>query len=171
MHGTTASDHHRRRLLRTRRGRFVSPLDTAPPGDAPAVRTPLHCLVVEDNATNQLVITLFLRKLGVTHDLVGRGTEALEALAGRRYDLVLMDIEMPDLDGYATTRELRRYEAAQGRDRTPVIALSADALPDSRRRAREAGMDDFLTKPIAMDTLNHALHAFARRPPAAMAGA
>jgi len=149
----------------------MSPLDTAPPHGAPADRRAVHCLVVEDNPTNQLVITLFLRKLGVTHDLVGRGTEALAAFADRRYDIVLMDIEMPQLDGYATTRELRRQEAAQGSARTPVIALSADALPESRRRAREAGMDEFLTKPIAMDALNHALHAFAGRPAKLLAGA
>jgi CheY-like chemotaxis protein len=149
----------------------VSPLDVPPADDTPAPGRPLHCLVVEDNPTNQLVITLFLRKLGVTHDLVGRGSEALLAFAGGRYDLVLMDIEMPQLDGYATTRELRRHEEVAGRARTPVIALSADALPDSRRRAREAGMDDFLTKPIAMEALNRAVHAFAGRPPATLAGA
>jgi len=142
----------------------VSTLDTlrGPAGDAAEPPAPaLHCLVVEDNATNQLVVTLFLRKLGVTHDLVARGSEALTALAARRYDLVLMDIEMPVLDGYATTRVLREREAAQGGPRTPVIALSADALPDSRRRAGEAGMDDFLTKPIAMEALRSALGAVA----------
>jgi CheY-like chemotaxis protein len=139
----------------------VTPLD-APRGPGGAIEAPaLHCLVVEDNPTNQLVVTLFLRKLGVTHDLVERGTEALAALEVRRYDLVLMDIEMPVLDGYATTRALREREAALGSPRTPVIALSADALPDSRRRAGEAGMDAFLTKPIAMDALRCALGAFA----------
>jgi len=139
----------------------VSPLDVlAVPGGQPAAP---HLLVVEDNPTNQLVITLFLRKLGVTHDLVERGADALAALDTGGYDLVLMDIEMPVLDGYATTRQLRHHEAAQGRARTPVIALSADALPDSRLRAREAGMDDFLTKPIAMDALRHALRTFAAR--------
>jgi CheY-like chemotaxis protein len=162
MHGTNVSDHG---------ATIVSPLDILPAAGAAAARLPLHCLVVEDNPTNQLVITLFLRKLGVTHDLVGRGAEALRAFADRRYDLVLMDIEMPQLDGYATTREIRRHESAAGRVRTPVIALSADALPDSRRRAREAGMDDFLTKPIAMDALNRAVHAFAGRPAVALVGA
>jgi CheY-like chemotaxis protein len=137
---------------------------------APAAAAPLHCLVVEDNPTNQLVVTLFLRKLGVTHDLVGRGTEALAALAVRRYDLVLMDIEMPMLDGYATTRALREREACEGGPRTPVIALSADAMPDSRRRAGEAGMDGFLTKPIAMDALRHALGAFGQAVPLSAAG-
>jgi CheY-like chemotaxis protein len=133
----------------------VTSLDARPD----PVALTLHCLVVEDNPTNQFVVTLFLRKLGVTHDLVARGAEALAALAERRYDLVLMDIEMPVLDGYATTRALRQREAAQGSPRTPVIALSADAFPDSRRRAGEAGMDDFLTKPIAIEALRSALGA------------
>ena len=152
MHGTTTPGTAPVRALR---GSGAGPPDARPDDDGAAV--PVHCLVVEDNPTNQLVVTLFLRKLGVTHDLVGRGTEALAALALRRYDLVLMDIEMPVLDGYATTRALREREATQGGPRTPVIALSADAMPDSRRRAGEAGMDDFLTKPIAMDALRRAL--------------
>ena len=141
MHGTTTPGAAPVRALRAaRRG----PARRAGPATRPPPR-PLHCLVVEDNPTNQLVVTLFLRKLGVTHDLVGRGTEALAALAVRRYDLVLMDIEMPVLDGYATTRALREREAAQGGPRTPVIALSADALPDSRaarRRGRNGRLPD-----------------------------
>jgi CheY-like chemotaxis protein len=133
-----------------------------------AVPSRLHCLVVEDNPTNQFVIALFLRKLGVTHDLATRGAEALAALADRRFDLVLMDIEMPMLDGYATTREWRRREAAQGRARTPVIALSADALPESRARAFDAGMDDFLTKPLAIDALRATIRDRAGQPYAAV---
>jgi CheY-like chemotaxis protein len=120
---------------------------------APSPLRPLHGLVVEDNATNQLVITLFLRKLCIAHDLVDRGAQALEALRGRSYDFVLMDVEMPQLDGFATTRGIRAWERAGGHPRTPVIGLSADAMPASRRQAREAGMDEFLTKPIAMDAL------------------
>lgn len=143
----------------------MSPFDSRAAASVSATmseaRRALHCLVVEDNPTNQFVITLFLRKLGVTHHLVNRGCEALHALSDGAYDLVLMDIEMPVLDGYATTRELRRREAASGGGRIPVIALSADALPDSVQRAHEAGMDRFLTKPIAMEDLDAALSAVA----------
>lgn len=121
----------------------------------------LHCLVVEDNPTNQFVITLFLRKLGVGHDMVSHGADALALFGGRRFDAVLMDIEMPALDGYETTRELRRRESRLACERTPIIGLSADALPESRLRAHEAGMDEFLTKPIAMDALHGALLAVA----------
>lgn len=124
----------------------------------------LHCLVVEDNPTNQFVITLFLRKLGVGHEIVSRGSEALAVFAGGRFDAVLMDIEMPLLDGYDTTRELRRREALLSKPRTPIIALSADAMPDSRRRAHEAGMDAFLTKPIAMDALHGTLLSLVTAP-------
>ena len=152
MHGTTTPGTAPVRALR---GSGAGPLDARPDDDGAAV--PVHCLVVEDNPTNQLVVTLFLRKLGVTHDLVGRG----QRLGAAPDEVVLMDIEMPVLDGYATTRALREREATQGGPRTPVIALSADAMPDSRRRAGEAGMDDFLTKPIAMDALRRALGAVA----------
>jgi CheY-like chemotaxis protein len=112
-----------------------------------------HCLVVEDNPTNQFVVAHFLRKLGITLDVAPRGADALRALGTRGYDFVLMDIEMPQLDGYDTTRELRRRELAAGRRRTPVIALSADALPENLERARQAGMDAFLTKPIVIEAL------------------
>ena len=140
--------------------RFGSPASTA---EEPEQLAAVHGLVVEDNPTNQFVVTLFLRKLGVTHDMVARGSEAIAAVALRPFDFVLMDIEMPQLDGYETTRELRRIETLLGRRRTPVIALSADALPESRLLAVDAGMDDFLTKPIAMDALHAALHTATRR--------
>jgi len=116
-----------------------------------------HCLVVEDNPTNQFVVAHFLRKLGITLDMAPRGADALAALEARGYDFVLMDIEMPQLDGYETTRELRRRELASGRRRTTVIALSADALPESEERARRAGMDAFLTKPIVIDALERTI--------------
>lgn len=126
---------------------------------------PLHGLVVEDNPTNQFVVAQFLRKLGVTYDMAARGCEAISAVAIRRFDFILMDIEMPVLDGYDTTRELRRIEMLLGRPRTPVIGLSADVLPGSQRRAEEAGMDDFLTKPLIMPALHAALDAATGRLP------
>ena len=112
-----------------------------------------HLLVVEDNATNQFVLSLFLKKLGMTFDVAQHGAEALIAWERRSYDLVLMDIEMPVLDGFEATRELRRREQAQGRPYTPIIALSADAMLENREKARLVGMDEFITKPLELDRL------------------
>ena len=128
----------------------------AAPVCAPALRPELgapHVLMVEDNATNQFVLSLFLQKLGMTYDIAQHGAEALIAWEARSYDVVLMDIEMPVLDGFEATRELRRREQAQGRPYTPIIALSADAMLENRDTARLVGMDEFITKPIELDRL------------------
>ncbi len=123
------------------------------PGErSPDLGTP-HVLVVEDNATNQFVLSLFLQKLGMTFDVAQHGAEALIAWERRGYDIVLMDIEMPVLDGFEATRELRRREQAQGRSYTPIIALSADAMLENREQARLVGMDEFITKPLELDRL------------------
>ena len=89
--------------------------------------------------------------------------EALTAWEKRPYDVVLMDIEMPVLDGFETTRELRRREHAQSRGRTPIIALSADAMLENRDRAREVGMDEFITKPIEIERLRRMIWSVVRR--------
>jgi CheY-like chemotaxis protein len=131
----------------------AEPASAAEPGAA------AHVLVVEDNATNQFVLSIFLRKLGMTFDVAKHGAEALIAWERNDYDIVLMDIEMPVLDGFEATRELRRREQAQGRRHTPIIALSADAMLENRDKARLVGMDDFLTKPIEMDRLEALIRA------------
>lgn len=127
-------------------------------GRDPDLGTP-HLLVVEDNATNQFVLSLFLKRLGFTFDIAQHGAEALIAWERRSYDLILMDVEMPVLDGFETTRELRRREQAQDRAPTPIIALSADAMLENREMARLVGMDDFITKPIELDRLERLIHA------------
>jgi CheY-like chemotaxis protein len=91
--------------------------------------------------------------MGLTCDMVRHGAEAVAAWERRAYDLVLMDIEMPVLDGYEATREIRRRELSAGRGRTPIIALSADAIVETRERARQVGMDEFATKPIEIGRL------------------
>ena len=119
-----------------------------------------HILVVEDNATNQFVLSLFLRSAWAsTFDVAQHGAEALIAWERGAYDLILMDIEMPVLDGFEATRELRRREQAQGRRRSPIIALSADAMLENREMARLVGMDDFITKPIELDRLERLIGA------------
>ena len=130
----------------------------AAPDAAAAAEPPLpldrpHILVAEDNATNQFVLQLFLRRLGATIDIAPHGAEAILHWERGVYDLVIMDIEMPVLDGLEATRELRRREQAQGRARTPIIALSADAMLENRETAKAVGVDEFITKPIEFDRL------------------
>jgi len=108
-------------------------------------------LLAEDNPVNQKVAQLTLQRLGYAVDVVSDGAQALAALARGAYDAVLMDCQMPVMDGFATTQELRLREAA-GR-RTPVIALTASAMASDRERCLHAGMDDYLSKPIRTEDL------------------
>ncbi|MBF4163427.1 response regulator [Nocardioides acrostichi] len=112
------------------------------------VTRPGRVLVVEDNEINRVVATGFLESWGLRPDTAVDGVEALEMLERSSYDLVLMDVQMPRLDGYATTRALRERERAGDARRTPVVAMTASAVRGERERALEAGMDDFLTKPV-----------------------
>lgn len=116
-----------------------------------------HILVAEDNETNRFVLSLYLKKLGMTYEMAHTGADALRAWECGRFDLILMDIEMPVLDGFEATRELRRREIAADRPACPVIALSADAMAENRDKSREVGMDDFLTKPIEVERLRAAI--------------
>jgi two-component system sensor histidine kinase/response regulator len=104
-------------------------------------------LVAEDSQVNQIVAARTLERCGCRVDVVGDGRAALEALAKQHYDAVLMDCEMPDMDGYQATAELRRRERdADGH--TPVIAMTAQAMDGDRERCIDAGMDDFISKPM-----------------------
>ena len=120
-----------------------------------------HVLVVEDNDINQTVIKTLLAKHGVQVTLVGDGQQALDALTVdqpvKPFDLVLMDLQMPVLDGYGATRQLRAWEAQTGRARLPVVALTAGAFEDDRQQCLDAGMDDVQTKPVVMSQLQATL--------------
>lgn len=111
----------------------------------------LKILLVEDNAVNQKVTLKQLENLGYAADVAANGEEALQMLAKIAYDLILMDCQMPVLDGYCATREIRRLE---GENRhTIIIALTANAMKEDRQRCLDAGMDDYLSKPILKDKL------------------
>ncbi len=114
---------------------------------------PLRVLVAEDNSISTKVICGMLAKLGVVPDTVENGEEALQALQRQRYDLVLMDCEMPVLDGFAATQRWRAEEQARGLPRTPIVALSAHILASHRAQAQQAGMDEHLTKPVELTQL------------------
>jgi signal transduction histidine kinase/CheY-like chemotaxis protein/HPt (histidine-containing phosphotransfer) domain-containing protein/streptogramin lyase len=103
-------------------------------------------LLAEDNPVNQKVGRGTLEKLGCRVDIVANGADAVEAWSTGRYDFILMDCQMPVMDGYQAAREIRTREA--GRGRIPIVALTADAMPGTEQRCRESGMDDYLTKPL-----------------------
>ncbi len=127
---------------------------------------PLRLLLAEDNLVNQKVALALLRKLGHSADIVPHGRAVLEAVRRQPYDAILMDCQMPELDGYETTRELRRDEGAGDFGmQLPhyVIALTANAMAGDRERCLAAGMDDFLTKPLSDETLRQALLRAASR--------
>jgi len=106
-------------------------------------------LVVEDNQTNRRVISALLGKLGLMVQVAENGQEAVNAVTGgAKPDLILMDVQMPVLDGYAATEQIRNWEDSLGREHCPIIALTADAFEEDRHKCLAVGMNDFLTKPI-----------------------
>ena len=120
-------------------------------------------LLVEDNPVNQEVALAILNELGLKADCAWDGEQALQMLAARSYQVVLMDCHMPKLDGYATTRRLRAREATSGVARTPVVALTANALSGDAQQCLEAGMDGYLSKPFSVDELYVALKPYERQ--------
>ncbi|HET7722413.1 MAG TPA: response regulator, partial [Acidimicrobiales bacterium] len=115
-------------------------------------------LIVEDNEVNQRVAAALVERLGYVANVVGDGIEALEALDRHPYDVVLMDCQMPRMDGYEATTEIRRREGDQ---RTPIIAMTASAMASERDRCLAVGMDDHLPKPIRRDALEAVLGRWA----------
>jgi CheY-like chemotaxis protein len=115
---------------------------------------PLAILVVEDNRINRMLTMKMLNYLGYAADAVINGRECMQAMAEKTYDLYLMDLQMPVMDGFSAAREIRRWHQAKPVKPPPYIcALTANALPRDREACLEAGMDDFLAKPLRLETL------------------
>jgi CheY-like chemotaxis protein len=115
-------------------------------------------LVAEDNPVNQLVARKMLERLGCGVDVAADGVEALAALSsGTPYSAVFMDVQMPNMDGYEATAEIRRRESEEGRGPIPIVAMTANAIEGDKEEALRAGMDDYIPKPVASDALEAVL--------------
>jgi two-component system sensor histidine kinase/response regulator len=171
-----------------RQSELYDALVTVMSGTAPEERRPVplrgqgrqkaltrRVLVAEDNPVNQKVAQRMLENLGYRVDVVADGREAVEALTGTAYGAVLMDVQMPGMDGYRATRRIRQREDRSGRRsmmmglrrrRTPIIAMTANAMQGDRERAIEAGMDDYVSKPVSREELGAVLGKWVSGTPA-----
>ena len=131
-------------------------------------RTNVRILLAEDNITNQQVALGILHKLGFRADVAANGRKALEALQSIYYDLVLMDVQMPEMDGLETTRAVRAEGSGALNRAVPIIAMTAHAMQGDRKICLDAGMDDYIAKPMTPETLSELLEKWlARLDPAA----
>jgi signal transduction histidine kinase/DNA-binding response OmpR family regulator len=137
----------------------VSQLPVQSSARSPATRAYAgkRALVVDDHSVNQLLASKLLHMLGLDVELAADGEQALQAAQAGQFDVVLMDIQMPRMDGWQATQQIRQWEQAQQQQRTPIIALTAHASAADREQALACGMDGYLTKPISSEALNAAL--------------
>ena len=155
-------------LVRNPRAALEAPAKVAESSFARArVGAGQKILVAEDNELNQELILEMLHRIGCKADVVGDGKLALEAVRRERFDLLLMDCQMPEMDGLTATRAIREHEAAQGDDhpRLPIIALTANAMTGDRDECLAAGMDDYLSKPFGASQLTEMLERWMKEKP------
>ncbi|MNG04722.1 Sensor histidine kinase RcsC [compost metagenome] len=146
---TTLADE----LNQRNKGQVVFQPQVVTPATAAKVPSDFRILVAEDNTISTKVIRGMLGKLNLQPDTAANGEEALQAMKAQRYDLVLMDCEMPILDGFSATQQLRAWEVSNQRIRTPIVALTAHILAEHKERARQAGMDGHMSKPVELSQL------------------
>ena len=120
-----------------------------------ATRHPLRILLAEDNVVNQKLALRLLQQMGYRADLASNGIEAVESVERQPYDVVLMDVQMPEMDGLEASRRITGKWAAG--DRPRIVAMTANAMQGDREQCLAAGMDDYVTKPIRVDALVEAL--------------
>jgi signal transduction histidine kinase/CheY-like chemotaxis protein/HPt (histidine-containing phosphotransfer) domain-containing protein len=137
-------------------------------GSAPDQEVMGMILLVEDNKMNQLVSTKLLEKLCFAFDIANHGGEAVRAVQAKEYDAILMDCQMPEMDGYEATAEIRRLEGTARH--TPIIAMTAAAMEGDRERCLEAGMDDYITKPVRLESVAGVLQRWTTPPAVAGQG-
>jgi CheY-like chemotaxis protein len=146
----------------SQRGKAEAPPSIAPVELPMQLPSDFRILVAEDNSISTKVIRGMLGKLNLHPDTASNGEEALKAMKAQRYDLVLMDCEMPVLDGFSATQQLRAWEVGNQRVRTPVVALTAHILSEHKDRARQAGMDGHMAKPIELSQLRELIEHWAQ---------
>ncbi len=117
--------------------------------------TPVDILIAEDNEINQLVFGQILTGLGLSYRIAGNGRTVVEMYRTLKPRLILMDVSMPEMNGFEATRAIRADEATRGEARTPIIGVTAHALKGDRDKCIEAGMDDYLPKPVSPDRLGN----------------
>ena len=146
----------------------LQPIDDTPiaepdPDQADGAGLAARVLLAEDDAINQMVVEAMLGRLGCQVEVAPDGAAACDAAARGRYDLILMDCHMPVMDGFEATRRIREHEAQRRAAHTPIVALTADALAGDRERCLQAGMDDYMTKPVSTATLASVVERWTRR--------
>jgi PAS domain S-box-containing protein len=153
-------------LPRVTGGRPAAPATAAP--SPPCAPSALRVLAAEDNPVNQLVLRTLLSQAGVEPEIVGDGVDAVAAWESGDWDLILMDVQMPRMDGPTAARFIRGRERAQGRARTPIVALTANAMNHQVQQYLAAGMDGFVSKPIEVGRLFEAINAALAGAPAGL---
>ncbi len=140
----------------------VTPSVAVPPPPPPEVEiNNLRILLVEDNAVNQKVALRLLGRLGCQATVANNGREAIAAVQAQSFDLVLMDVQMPEMDGLTATQNIRQWEKEQGKPPVPIVAMTANAMAEDRERCLAAGMNEHIGKPVRLEDLRTTLAQFA----------
>jgi protein-histidine pros-kinase len=147
-----------------RSNRISRPISAIPTSRAADGAPTIRVLLAEDNPVNQLVAVRMLERMNCRIDVAHDGKEAVEMSGKFPYDMVFMDVQMPNMDGLEATRAIRARERSDEGGRVHIVAMTANAMQGDREQCIESGMDDYLTKPVTPDALRQALERRPRRP-------